>query len=122
MLPIPIGADRPRRLFPMINIMLIAANVVIYFISHQTTHMQEAQDVQAMATAFLAPGYSSEKLHVFLAEDLVPERLAQDADEHLEVETFTWEQVDELLRSGAFADSKTLAGLLLTQKLLKARQ
>jgi len=36
------------------NIAFIAANVVIYFISHQAAHGQEAQ---TMATAYLAPGW-----------------------------------------------------------------
>ena len=70
---------------------------------------------------YLAPGYSSEKLHVFLAEDLTPERLAHDEDERIEVVCLSWQEIDNLLLRGEFADSKTLAGLLLAQKLLKRR-
>lgn len=70
---------------------------------------------------FLAPGYSSERLHVFLAEDLVPERLPHDEDENLEVVTLTWSEIDDLLLRGEFADGKTIAGLLMTQKLLGRR-
>ena len=33
-LPIPIGTDRPQRRVPLMNILLIAANVAIYFFSH----------------------------------------------------------------------------------------
>jgi len=71
---------------------------------------------------YLAPGYSSEKLHVFLAEGLTPEKLAQDEDENLEVVSLTWTEIDTLLLEGGFADSKTLAGLLLTQKMLQHRK
>lgn len=69
----------------------------------------------------LAPGYSSEQLHLYLAEDLVPERLAQDEDENIEVLTFSWDEVDDLLLRGELADAKTLAGLLLVEKMLKGR-
>jgi len=34
MLPIPIGTDRPQRRFPWMNIALIAANVIVYGLSH----------------------------------------------------------------------------------------
>ncbi|HEY3379622.1 MAG TPA: NUDIX hydrolase [Armatimonadota bacterium] len=70
---------------------------------------------------YLAPGYSTEKLHVFLAEDLVAERLAQDEDERIEVVSLTWSEIDALLLRGEFADSKTVSGLLLAQKLLSHR-
>ena len=71
---------------------------------------------------YLAPGYSSEMLHVFLAEELTPEKLAHDVDENLEVVSLTWDEIDILLKEGSFADSKTLAGLLLTQKILSDRK
>lgn len=70
---------------------------------------------------YLAPGYSSEKLHVFLAEDLVPERLPHDEDENLEVVTLRWDEINAMMLRGEFADSKTLAGLLLAQKILQSR-
>jgi ADP-ribose pyrophosphatase len=70
---------------------------------------------------FLAPGYSSEKLHVFLAEDLVPERLAHDDDERLEVVVLSWSEIDDLLVRGEFSDSKTFSALLLAQKVLQHR-
>jgi 8-oxo-dGTP pyrophosphatase MutT (NUDIX family) len=75
-----------------------------------------------LCATFLAPGYSSERLHVFLAEDLVPESRPHDDDETLEVVTMTWREIDAHLLRGDFADSKTLAGLLLAQKVLAARQ
>jgi len=71
--------------------------------------------------AYLAPGYSSELIHLFLAEDLTPERLAHDDDENIEVVTLSWDEVDTLLLRGELGDAKTLAGLLLTQRLLNMR-
>jgi ADP-ribose pyrophosphatase len=71
-----------------------------------------------LGAIYLAPGYSSEKLHLFLAEELTPERLAHDADENLEVECLSWDELTRAIRAGEIADAKTLAGLLLVQRML----
>lgn len=62
---------------------------------------------------FLAPGYSTEYLHVFLATGLSPSPLPADEDEDLRVERLTPEQVDERIRRGELHDAKTLAALYL---------
>ena len=74
-----------------------------------------------LVASYLAPGYSSEKLHVFLAEDLVAEKRPQDEDERLEVVTVSWEEIDEMILHNEIVNAKTLSGLLLVQKLLKRR-
>jgi ADP-ribose pyrophosphatase len=71
-----------------------------------------------LCTMFLAPGYSSEQLHVFLAEDLIPETRAQDEDERIDLVTVSWDDVAGLLRSGEIADAKTISGLLLAREHL----
>jgi ADP-ribose pyrophosphatase len=60
---------------------------------------------------FLAPGYSSEYTHLFLATGLTPAPLPPDEDEDLHIEHLTLAQVDRLIRSGELQDGKTLAGL-----------
>jgi len=62
--------------------------------------------------AFLAPGYSTELMRFFLAEDLRPGTQSTDDDERLDVAHFTREQVAELIRAGS-VDVKTVAGLAL---------
>ena len=65
--------------------------------------------------AFMAPGYSTEYLHFFLAGDLTPAPLTPDADEDLYVERLTWNEIMELIAGGELQDTKTLAGLFLAQ-------
>ncbi len=79
------------------------------------------QTLTPLASIFLAPGYSSECLHLFLAEDLLPERLAHDEDEQIEVVRLSWREIDAGLQRGEFEDAKTMAGLLLTRHLLQRR-
>jgi ADP-ribose pyrophosphatase len=62
---------------------------------------------------FSAPGFCSEKLHLFLAEDLIPSKLPGDEDEEIELVRMTKAEALRLAREGAIRDAKTLAGLLL---------
>jgi ADP-ribose pyrophosphatase len=62
---------------------------------------------------FLAPGYSSEYSHIYLATGLTPAPLPADEDEDLRVERLTLAQVDAQIRSGEIQDGKTLAALYL---------
>jgi ADP-ribose pyrophosphatase len=69
--------------------------------------------------AFLAPGYSTEFIHFFIAEDLSPSSLAPDEDEELHVELLTWEQIRERITRKEVRDAKTLAGLFLARSHLQ---
>lgn len=75
----------------------------------------------SLCSVFLAPGYSSEKLEIFLAEDLIQASLPQDEDENIDVVSVTWEEVNNMISRGQIADSKSLNGLLLAQRLLLQR-
>ncbi|HSQ18448.1 MAG TPA: NUDIX hydrolase [Anaerolineales bacterium] len=67
---------------------------------------------------FLAPGYSTEYMHVFLATDLHPDPLPSDQDEFLSVEAHLAGEVFEMISRGEIQDAKTLAALLLARAWL----
>ncbi|HKJ71690.1 MAG TPA: NUDIX hydrolase [Gammaproteobacteria bacterium] len=64
----------------------------------------------------LAPGYSDELIHAFLAWDLqpLPDPPAQDADEDIETVLMTPAEVEEAFARGE-VDAKTMAGLALAR-------
>jgi len=64
---------------------------------------------------YLAPGYSSEFMYIFLATNLYPAPLEADDDEFIEVETIPAQEVYKMLDSGLIKDGKTLAALLLAR-------
>ncbi|HID83638.1 MAG TPA: NUDIX hydrolase [Anaerolineales bacterium] len=66
-----------------------------------------------LGTFFLAPGYSTEFMHLFLAEDLYPAPLAQDEDEVLEPLHLPVAEAYRRAWAGEIQDGKTLAALLL---------
>jgi ADP-ribose pyrophosphatase len=74
-----------------------------------------AGELKRVGGYFLAPGYSTEYLHVFLATHLSPSPLPQDEDELIVVEKIPVEKAYKMAQSGQLSDSKSLAALLLVQ-------
>jgi ADP-ribose pyrophosphatase len=69
---------------------------------------------------YTAPGFTSELMHVYLAEGLSPAhegRLGPDEDERLELERRPLADAVALAESGGFADAKSIVGLLLANRL-----
>ncbi|MGC8856120.1 MAG: NUDIX hydrolase [Anaerolineae bacterium] len=64
---------------------------------------------------YLAPGYSTEFMAVFLATYLHPDPLEADADEFLQIEKIPLKQAYEMAEHGLIPDAKSLAALLLAR-------
>ena len=73
---------------------------------------QRAQSLRRLAGFYVAPGYSSEYIDVFVAEGLSDDRLEADEDEDLAVELYTLDEALGLIDSGAIEDAKSIIGLL----------
>lgn len=74
-----------------------------------------AGKLEKLVTLPLAPGYSSELLHIYLATDLSPDSLEGDADEFLNIQIFPISEAYRMARQGEICDAKTLATLFLAQ-------
>ena len=72
-----------------------------------------AGTLRKLGELYLAPGYSTEYMHVFQATGLVPDPLPGDQDEFLSVERYPLAEVDRLVRLGEIQDGKSLAGIYL---------
>jgi ADP-ribose pyrophosphatase len=68
---------------------------------------------------FLAPGYSTEYMHVYLASDLKPAPLEADSDEFLTVEAIPVAKALAMAKHAEMPDAKSLAALLMSQVHLK---
>ncbi|HEY8347820.1 MAG TPA: NUDIX hydrolase [Symbiobacteriaceae bacterium] len=62
---------------------------------------------------YSSPGFTTEILYLYLAEDLSPSRLPGDEDEEIQVVRLSFSQAMELAASGQIRDAKTLAGIFL---------
>jgi len=79
----------------------------------------EAGKLQKVVEFYLAPGYSTEFMGVFLATALKHNPLDADDDEFLEVEKIPILKAFELANKGEMPDAKSLAALFLAKPFLE---
>jgi ADP-ribose pyrophosphatase len=77
-----------------------------------------AGKLHKLGAIYLAPGYSNELNHIYLATDLSPSPLEADEDEFLEIEKYPFISINSMVASGEINDSKSVAALSLTSIFL----
>jgi ADP-ribose pyrophosphatase len=79
----------------------------------------EAGNLKRVGEFYLAPGYSTEFMAVFLATDLKHNPLDADDDEYLETEKISVKEAFEMAGRGEIPDAKSLASLFLVKPYLE---
>lgn len=75
-----------------------------------------AQTMQKLFSIYVAPGYSTEVIHVFLAEGLTPQNGTPDDDEFLDIVTLPLSEATAKIETGEIADAKSVSGLLFVER------
>jgi len=68
----------------------------------------------------VAPGYSDERIHLYLATELVSSKQRLDEDECLEVRSFSMEMAMEMIMKGEIQDAMSIAGLTFAYPRIKS--
>jgi ADP-ribose pyrophosphatase len=71
-----------------------------------------AASMERLFTMYTTPGFTDERIHVFLATDLIYGETEQDVDEFLEVETMPLSKALSMIESGLIQDGKTALAIL----------
>jgi ADP-ribose pyrophosphatase len=71
-----------------------------------------AKSMKPMLEFYASPGYSSEKMYAFLAEDLHPAKPSLDPGEEITVVMKSFTEVIALIKEGKIQDAKTLVTLM----------
>jgi len=79
----------------------------------------EAGYIEKIGEVFPAPGYSDDRIHIFLATDLKEKSQHLEEDEVLEVREFTIVKVLDMIKTGEIRDAKTIAGVLLANPIMR---
>lgn len=79
-----------------------------------------AGTLRPLFAAYLAPGYSTELIHAYLATDLTTGATHFDADENLELVTLPVAEVERAILAGEVQDAKTIASVLVALRLHRA--
>jgi ADP-ribose diphosphatase len=69
--------------------------------------------LEHLATYYTTPGFTNERFHLYLTQDVEEARAGTDAGEVIEVERYPVTDVRQLLTSGEIRDAKSLLGLAL---------
>lgn len=77
----------------------------------------EAEKITEIYEIYSSPGFSNEKIHLFIAENLTLTTTNFDDDENIEVLIINKEEAVKMLESGQITDSKTLVGILFWLKM-----
>jgi ADP-ribose pyrophosphatase len=72
----------------------------------------DAGKLTRLTTIFTTPGFTDERIHLYLASGLSPVALAREADEFITVHEKRWSEVGRMIRKGKIRDGKSLAALM----------
>ena len=71
-----------------------------------------AETLEHVYTFYTTPGFTDEKIHVFMASGLTRGEVAHEKDEFMTVEAVTLSRALELVKTGDLVDGKTALALL----------
>ena len=71
-----------------------------------------AESIVPLTSMFTTPGFTDERIHLFLATGLTRGEARREADEFIEVETLTLSTALRMVESGAINDAKTALAIL----------
>jgi ADP-ribose pyrophosphatase len=71
-----------------------------------------AERVEFLYTMYSTPGFTDERIHLFMAAGLTHGDTGHELDEFLTVETVPLSQALEMIRDGVIQDAKTALGIL----------
>jgi ADP-ribose pyrophosphatase len=72
----------------------------------------EAINMEMLMSCYVAPGYSSELIHFYLASVLRKGESNLELDEAITVEKFEFKQVLKMIKENTIVDAKTIVGML----------
>jgi ADP-ribose pyrophosphatase len=81
----------------------------------------EAAKLVRLTTVFTTPGFTDERIHLYLATGLSPVALAREEDEFITVHEKRWSEVGRMIRTGKIKDGKSLCSLMYVNCFLRSR-
>lgn len=77
--------------------------------------------LERLTTIYTTPGFTDERIHLFLAGGLEEGDHRREADEFMELRPTPWSEAMRLIERGEIVDGKTLVSLLYVQAFRRTR-
>lgn len=78
----------------------------------------EANKMEYLLEFYTSPGFSNERIHLFLATDLIEGEATPDSGEFIEMVKINIEDLLKMVDRGEIVDSKTIIGINLANKYI----
>ncbi len=75
-----------------------------------------AEKMEHVGSFYVSPGYNTELIHIYKAEDMQLGESQLDEGEFLDVVRMPFAQAVEMCRSGEISDGKTVIAIMMTEK------
>lgn len=82
----------------------------------------EAKKIEYLLEFYTSPGFSNEKIYLFLATDLIEGEATPDSGEFIEMEKYNIDDLIKMVERGEIIDSKTIIGINLAKKYIDKKQ
>lgn len=79
----------------------------------------EAKNMKHLIDLYCAPGYSSEKIYIYVATDLIEGEPCADEGEIISSEKLPIAELLKMIKNNEIIDAKTVVGILLAEKIIK---
>jgi len=82
----------------------------------------QGNDFEKLGEILTAPGYSDERIHLFMATDLIPCPQHLDEDECLTIHPLPFDEVIEMIERGEIQDAMTMIGIKMAYPIWQRRK
>jgi len=79
----------------------------------------QAQEIRAVISVYLSPGFCDEVLHVFMATGLKQGVARPDDDEFVKIEKYSIAELMTMIQTGEIKDAKTVIGVMIAERRLR---
>ena len=80
----------------------------------------KSEDVTELGSIYTTPGYSTEKLWIYLAKNLKPGNHNREEGEYgMQVFEFSLDEIEKKINNGEIVDGKSICGIYLAKNYLK---
>ncbi len=81
-----------------------------------------AEKIQYVFQFYTSPGFSNEKMHLFVATGLAEGTAEPENDEYIEIIKIKLDNLLNMINNGEITDSKSIIGILMANNIINSKQ
>lgn len=78
----------------------------------------KANTFELVGSFYLTPGYTNELIYIYLAKDLVYDKVNPDEDEFLNIKAYDYDKLLQMVKNNEIKDAKTVISILFAREYI----